>query len=332
MTSVIAETMICSVCNQTASIKRRKKCKCGKMVCLDCRTNLDLSVRGCSVGYCKYKAFAECATCGDTICSVHFDKHFYFCENCESNTCHDCMWCDFGFCRGCGCIVGCGECGACLDGCEYNIEKSRSIAACINKKKEQEKDYLKRHCGYHNVPIPDEVLEQTFDMKNSNHGKSQSSLITRDVQSQVKLLFTEMVPAAPLEKLPFVCSTEGEVRVIPNLSNTRTKKIPQLKPLLLVSNTNKSITSNSYVRKSIPKPIKAQVWRNTYGKVLDAHCEICRQNTISAFRFHCGHIIAIKKGGTDTIDNLRAICEMCNLAMGTENMNDFKKRMITYGF
>jgi len=45
--------------------------------------------------------------------------------------------------------------------------------------------------------------------------------------------------------------------------------------------------------------------------------------------FHCGHVIAEAKGGETVIENLRPICKKCNLSMGTDNLNDFRKR---YGF
>ncbi len=83
-----------------------------------------------------------------------------------------------------------------------------------------------------------------------------------------------------------------------------------------------------FVRKSIPKPMKEQVWRNTYGLQIEGICQICRYNSVSVFSFHCGHVIAVKHGGLTTIANLRPICAMCNLSMRTENLHSFKKRFI----
>lgn len=42
--------------------------------------------------------------------------------------------------------------------------------------------------------------------------------------------------------------------------------------------------------------------------------------------WEAGHIMSVKEGGTDTLDNLRPICKSCNRSMGTENMDAFKAR------
>lgn len=76
---------------------------------------------------------------------------------------------------------------------------------------------------------------------------------------------------------------------------------------------------------SISKVIRERVWRKDYGNNLDAICQICNQNRISAFNFELGHIISRKHKGTDTEDNLKAICNICNKSMGTKNLHDFVK-------
>jgi len=75
--------------------------------------------------------------------------------------------------------------------------------------------------------------------------------------------------------------------------------------------------------KTIPKPLREKVWRKD-NKNIQSICPICNQNEITAFNFECGHILAESKGGTLTIDNLRAICGSCNKSMGTRNMDEFK--------
>jgi hypothetical protein len=54
-------------------------------------------------------------------------------------------------------------------------------------------------------------------------------------------------------------------------------------------------------------------------------CTCCEKTPIKNIEFHCGHVIAEANGGTMQIDNLRPICAGCNLSMGTQDMNDFKK-------
>jgi len=82
-----------------------------------------------------------------------------------------------------------------------------------------------------------------------------------------------------------------------------------------------------HIRKTIPLPVKEQIWRRDYGNRLDATCPICFRNNISVFQFHCGHIKSLAQGGDDKPANLRAICGPCNLSMGIEDMNDFQQRL-----
>ncbi|MDE2095886.1 MAG: HNH endonuclease [Patescibacteria group bacterium] len=48
--------------------------------------------------------------------------------------------------------------------------------------------------------------------------------------------------------------------------------------------------------------------------------EITRDN------WECGHIVSVKNGGSDAVDNLRPVCKKCNGSMGEENMFEFAYR------
>lgn len=76
-----------------------------------------------------------------------------------------------------------------------------------------------------------------------------------------------------------------------------------------------------YKKKTIPKTVRDRVWRQFF-LTLDGHCCCCKC-PISIENFHCGHVVAEKEGGANTIDNLRPICQNCNLSMGTKNMDLF---------
>lgn len=79
-------------------------------------------------------------------------------------------------------------------------------------------------------------------------------------------------------------------------------------------------------KKSIPKKIKELVWNNHIGHdIASAMCTCCEKTPIKNTEFHCGHVLAEANGGTLDITNLRPICAGCNLSMGTQNMDDFKK-------
>jgi len=79
-------------------------------------------------------------------------------------------------------------------------------------------------------------------------------------------------------------------------------------------------------KKSIPKKIKELVWNNHIGHdIATSMCTCCDKTPIKNTEFHCGHVLAEANGGTLDITNLRPICAGCNLSMGTQNMDDFKK-------
>lgn len=104
-----------------------------------------------------------------------------------------------------------------------------------------------------------------------------------------------------------------------NIFGNKNTSVQGYKNVILGTLTN---TFNSF--ESIPKTIKALVWNEYIGedKGIGA-CYVC-QSKLDSKHFECGHIKAKVKGGSDTIDNLRPVCSLCNKSIGTKNMNDFK--------
>ncbi len=43
--------------------------------------------------------------------------------------------------------------------------------------------------------------------------------------------------------------------------------------------------------------------------------------------WHCSHVVAYSEGGSNEIDNLRCCCPTCNLRMGTQNLEEYKKNL-----
>lgn len=82
-------------------------------------------------------------------------------------------------------------------------------------------------------------------------------------------------------------------------------------------------------RKALPKRVRDQVYERHCNGKYHSLCFCCRSIQISPANFECGHVIAHTKGGSDELDNLRAICSACNRSMGTMNMDKFINR---YGF
>jgi 5-methylcytosine-specific restriction endonuclease McrA len=85
---------------------------------------------------------------------------------------------------------------------------------------------------------------------------------------------------------------------------------------------------------NIPKVIRNGTWATYIGKSTDGECWCCGQN-ITIYDWHAGHVIARANGGSDTVANLRPLCKVCNLSMGTKHMkkfmldHDFKGKGIT---
>lgn len=73
----------------------------------------------------------------------------------------------------------------------------------------------------------------------------------------------------------------------------------------------------------IPKIVKDKVWVTYIGENFKSPCPSCNLYEITALHFYIGHIIPKCRGGNDTIDNLRPICDTCNLSIGNKNMFDF---------
>jgi len=77
-------------------------------------------------------------------------------------------------------------------------------------------------------------------------------------------------------------------------------------------------------RKSIPKSLKIKVWDKYIGAEKGLGKCYCCQANLDSKNFECGHVKAVKKGGANTLANLRPICGCCNKSMGTQNLEHFK--------
>ena len=72
----------------------------------------------------------------------------------------------------------------------------------------------------------------------------------------------------------------------------------------------------NYKKKTIPKKIREQCWKNTFGEVYKHSCFVgwC-DNEITVFDFHVGHDKPESDGGDLELSNLKPICARCNLSM-----------------
>ena len=74
-------------------------------------------------------------------------------------------------------------------------------------------------------------------------------------------------------------------------------------------------------RLPIPNVIRNKVWVASNGESWYGKCHVCEE-TIAITGFHCGHDVAVSKGGETTVENMKPICSACNLSMGTKTMSE----------
>jgi 5-methylcytosine-specific restriction endonuclease McrA len=85
-------------------------------------------------------------------------------------------------------------------------------------------------------------------------------------------------------------------------------------------------TEKPVKHKAIPKKTREALWTVQFGDSTKGGCYCCKAEITALGTWHAGHVVAQSNGGADTVDNLRAICLPCNLAMGSEHMDEFKNR------
>lgn len=84
-------------------------------------------------------------------------------------------------------------------------------------------------------------------------------------------------------------------------------------------------------KKNIPKKLRMLVWNKYIGKEIGSTlCPMCKSTEIiQGGSWHCSHIEPESKGGKTVIDNLRALCGDCNMAMGDTDMREYASK---FGF
>ncbi len=78
-------------------------------------------------------------------------------------------------------------------------------------------------------------------------------------------------------------------------------------------------------RKHIPKTLRHKLWRSTFDDKMNGYCYVCTA-PLNIENFHAGHILSVKNGGDTNINNLKVICSLCNLSMGSRNLEEFKEK------
>lgn len=82
--------------------------------------------------------------------------------------------------------------------------------------------------------------------------------------------------------------------------------------------------SNS--RKVIPRSIKTELWKRSFGSSFEGSCPICSKRFNCFDGWEASHIKSAFNGGSDTLDNLMTLCVACNRSMRTMNLTDYLRR------
>jgi hypothetical protein len=82
---------------------------------------------------------------------------------------------------------------------------------------------------------------------------------------------------------------------------------------------------NEQKRKKIPTSARHKLWRKYFNDKINGSCYVCNVD-ITIDNFHAGHIISVRNGGSNNINNLKVICSLCNLSMGFLNLEIFKDK------
>ena len=105
---------------------------------------------------------------------------------------------------------------------------------------------------------------------------------------------------------------------------------PQYEETQTATTATTATTASNQKRRPLPACVRDSVWNHYIGEDINKHrCLCCKQVKINNREFQVGHVISVRDGGTDEINNLRPTCAPCNHSMGTKNMIEFVK---TYGY
>jgi hypothetical protein len=135
-----------------------------------------------------------------------------------------------------------------------------------------------------------------------------------------------------------IASLQEQNMIMKNQLQDKDKIIEELRDVIknnnnsikLVINVSTDKGADKYKKSKISQAIRIKCWNTHIGEEIPfTMCLCCKEVKITQHNFHCGHIVAERRGGTKEIVNLKPICAVCNNSMGQMNMDDFKT---LYGF
>jgi hypothetical protein len=157
-------------------------------------------------------------------------------------------------------------------------------------------------------------------VREANEKKNELENLKEEVKllKEIKLLKEEKINLSKQERK--LESPNKNQSTIQSINQSDSKETQQEEPV----DINKKQPKNR-----IPTAIRNCVWNMYMGiEKKQGLCFCCNSEPITSANFHCGHVVASSKGGTNKVQNLRPVCGLCNSSMGSTNMEEFKE---TYG-
>lgn len=196
------------------------------------------------------------------------------------------------------------------------LDEAKTKLEELRREKEEQEKIIKTH---------EKLLEDKITkMKAEEKKREEKEKLRLEKEAKKEKLRLEKEVAE--EKLRFEKETEEKRKI------TREKKELEesLLPPPYEETQPAAATSVRGVRKQLPASVRNSVWNHYIGEDINKHrCLCCKKVLIHNRQFDVGHVISVKEGGTDEINNLRPICAPCNHSMGSKNMIEFVK---TYGY
>lgn len=116
------------------------------------------------------------------------------------------------------------------------------------------------------------------------------------------------------------------------MSNDFDIKIPKIKaPKITPPKTTNIKISDPFApwfgkeKEKIPPKTRKAVWEEHFGNRKTGKCYVCGR-AIQHDNFHCAHKKAAANGGSIRKSNLVPTCMACNLKMGTQNLEAYKRK------
>jgi hypothetical protein len=141
-----------------------------------------------------------------------------------------------------------------------------------------------------------------------------------DDNYNVTILNNKIINYKISDNISHIESNKNDYKI--NISNSIDKNENKINISTTLIST--SITTKKYVKKTIPKALKRQVWLEKIGKTTEGNCYVCHR-IIYNDDHQCGHIVPESQGGQLILDNLIPICGPCNRSCYTKNLNYFEK-------